>query len=594
MEVALDRSAALRPFLPRLTIQWIVEQPDLRVQAIDGTVVFVDISGFTKMSERLARNGRIGAEEVTDVVGDVFSLLLATAYANGGGLIKFGGDALLLFFSGADHAPKAVRAAAGMRRTLSELGGIDTSAGKVRLRMSVGIHSGLFHFFLVGERHRELIMTGAAASTTVAMEGTADAGEIVVSPDTAALINAEQLAAPKGDGILLRRQARISVGLRGFEPPPQPVPAEVDLTIGIPVALRDLLVAGSGDAEHRQRHDRLPSLRRDRRDLLVAQGPEVLADGLQQLVGETQAAVRRARDTVPRLRRRRRRRQAHHDRRRPEGERDGEERMLRALRRMSSGLRDPVPDSASTGARCSPATSGPPYRRTYTVMGDAVNLAASVMAKAIPARCWRQARSSMPPTSVRDPGARALHGEGQALTGDGVRRRADRRRARSIPTRTIFRSSGAGGDRRDRTIDGGRSAGPRPHARDRRPAGDRQDAAAAPSCAGRRRGAEITTACDLYSASTPYAPFREIMLAGARPRPAGATESRMRREPAADQGVGGGALSSSRGCRCSRSRWTSSVSRTRSRWTSWARSSAAARLERAVARPAGRLAASAT
>ena len=134
MEVALDRSAALRPFLPRLTIKWIVEQPEQRVQAIDGTVVFVDISGFTKMSERLARNGRIGAEEVTDVVGDVFSLLLATAYANGGGLIKFGGDALLLFFSGPDHAPKAVRAAAGMRRTLSELGGIDTSAGKVRRR----------------------------------------------------------------------------------------------------------------------------------------------------------------------------------------------------------------------------------------------------------------------------------------------------------------------------------------------------------------------------------------------------------------------------------------------------------------------------
>jgi len=250
VEVALDRSAALRPFLPRLTIKWIVEQPEQRVQAIDGTVVFVDISGFTKMSERLARNGRIGAEEVTDVVGDVFSLLLATAYANGGGLIKFGGDALLLFFSGPDHAPKAVRAAAGMRRTLSELGGIDTSAGKVRLRMSVGVHSGLFHFFLVGERHRELIMTGATASTTVTMEGTAAAGEIVVSPDTAALINADQLGAPKGDGILLRRQSRISVALRAFEPPPQPVPARIDLTIGIPIALRDLLVSGTGDAAH--------------------------------------------------------------------------------------------------------------------------------------------------------------------------------------------------------------------------------------------------------------------------------------------------------------------------------------------------------
>jgi len=176
-DVSTDRSSKLRPFLPRLTIRWISEEPDVRVRALEGTVVFVDISGFTKMSERLARLGRVGAEEVTDVVGFVFRQLLGTAYANGGGLIKFGGDALLLFFSGEHHASDGVAAAIGMRRTLSEMGAIDTSAGKVRLRMSVGVHSGEFHFFLVGERHRELLLTGPGASTVVAMEGTADAGE---------------------------------------------------------------------------------------------------------------------------------------------------------------------------------------------------------------------------------------------------------------------------------------------------------------------------------------------------------------------------------------------------------------------------------
>ena len=33
--------------------------------------------------------------------------------------------------------------------------------------MSVGMHSGQFHFFLVGDSHRELIVTGPAASTVV-------------------------------------------------------------------------------------------------------------------------------------------------------------------------------------------------------------------------------------------------------------------------------------------------------------------------------------------------------------------------------------------------------------------------------------------
>ena len=59
---------------------------------------------------------------------------------------------------------------------------------RVLLRMSVGVHSGEFHFFLVGGAHRELIITGPAASTTVTMEGTADAGEILISERTAAAL----------------------------------------------------------------------------------------------------------------------------------------------------------------------------------------------------------------------------------------------------------------------------------------------------------------------------------------------------------------------------------------------------------------------
>jgi class 3 adenylate cyclase len=85
---------ALRPFVPALARSWAATGPvSDRHRRLDGSVVFVDVSGFTKLSERLARLGRVGAEHVTDAIGGRFHRLLAEAAAYGGALLKFGGDA---------------------------------------------------------------------------------------------------------------------------------------------------------------------------------------------------------------------------------------------------------------------------------------------------------------------------------------------------------------------------------------------------------------------------------------------------------------------------------------------------------------------
>jgi len=382
--MSADRSAKLRPFLPRLTIRWIAEQPELRQRTLEGTVVFVDISGFTKMSERLARLGRVGAEEVTDVVGFVFRRLLATAYANGGGLIKFGGDALLLFFAGETHAADGVAAAIGMRRTLAEMGQIDTSAGKVRLRMSVGVHSGEFHFFLVGDRHRELLLTGPGASTVVTMEGTADASQIVISPQTAAQVPSQLVSGPKGDGLLLRRNLRLSgADDRSYEPEPQLVPGSCDLVDGIPVALRDLLLHGYGEPEHRR--VTIGFIHYDGIDELIETEPdERVADALGALVSAAQTACDDHGVTFLAT-------DVDHDGGKiilvagaPTAAGDDEARMLAALRQVqATQLRIPIRVGVNTGPVFA-GDIGPSYRRTYTVMGDAVNLAARVMGKAAP------------------------------------------------------------------------------------------------------------------------------------------------------------------------------------------------------------------
>jgi class 3 adenylate cyclase len=59
----------LDPYVPRVLLRHLAETPDAVLQTVDATVVFADISGFTKLSERLARLGREGAEELVETIG---------------------------------------------------------------------------------------------------------------------------------------------------------------------------------------------------------------------------------------------------------------------------------------------------------------------------------------------------------------------------------------------------------------------------------------------------------------------------------------------------------------------------------------------
>ncbi|HKI29870.1 MAG TPA: tetratricopeptide repeat protein [Actinomycetota bacterium] len=382
MSQVLEQSAEiLRPYAPRLLIRWLAEQPHRSFRTLDGSMVFVDISGFTKMSERLARHGKVGAEEVTEVLGAVFAKLLGVAYGEDGSLLKFGGDALLLWFSGSGHAQRAATAAHGMRATLRSVGRLDTTAGKVLLRMSVGVNTGSFHFFLVGESHRELIVTGPAASRTVEMESTATAGEILVSRDTAAALPARSLGQPKGEGILLRSgpPPTLSFGRDDAEV----LITSIDVAQGIPVTLREHLVSGAAEPEHRTAT--VAFVHFDGVDELIEQrGVDVTAAGLHELIACVQSAAEDNGVTFLGT-------DIDHDGGKvilvagaPNALGDDEGRMLLTLRSIiDADTTVPVRIGVNKGPVFA-GDIGPGYRRTYTVMGDAVNLAARVMSMAVP------------------------------------------------------------------------------------------------------------------------------------------------------------------------------------------------------------------
>ena len=367
----------LAPYLPAVLFDW-QRQDDKRVAWEEqGALAFLDVSGFTAMSERLARLGREGAEVVTDVIGSTFETLLAVAYEAGGSLLKFGGDALLLWFGGDDAARRACQTAARTRATLRRLGPIPTPMGPVRLRMSAGVHAGTFQFFVVGDpsSHRELLVCSPAASRTCVMEAAASAGEIVISPETAVMVGSRWLGPASGPGVLLNT------------PPPggeRVVPSQPD-TYGVDAASFVPPMVREAGEEPEHKHAAVGFVHFDGTDELIAEGGlEAAATHLHELVSVVQAAC------------------VEHDvaflssdvdvdggkfllcAGAPVSSPDDDERMLRTLRAIvDAGPSVPVRAGANRGLLFA-GSIGPSYRRSYTLMGDIVNTAARVMSHAGP------------------------------------------------------------------------------------------------------------------------------------------------------------------------------------------------------------------
>jgi len=378
-QVLDGQGEVLKPYVPRLLIEWVRESPQTTYRAVDGSLAFVDISGFTALTERLAQRGKIGAELLRDTLDGVFRALLDEAYNWGAGLLKWGGDALLLLFEGPGHEARAARAAWEMQRTIERVGRIRVGSGTVILRMSIGITTGTIDFFTAGSVHRELLVLGPTATETALIEAVADAGEIGISRALASRLDPACVGPPREDALLLVAPPDIA---------PEPA-ADVGAVSGvevascIPIAARAHVLLEHSEPEHRTITAAFFDLMNT--DALLARlGPAALAEALDERISSIQEAAARfevpfnvtdvSKGSVKVLLTAGAPSSTGHD----------EEQTLRMAREVMDrpGV-IPMRAGVNTG-RVFTGDFGPPYRRAYTVLGDAINTAARVMARAEP------------------------------------------------------------------------------------------------------------------------------------------------------------------------------------------------------------------
>jgi class 3 adenylate cyclase/tetratricopeptide (TPR) repeat protein len=175
--------AALTALLPRRILTaggW------TSVRAGRGVILFADIAGFTRLTETARRlYGTRGIEELTEHINCLLGGLVDASLATGGDVLKFGGDAILVAFDSTGDAHDVIHRALGaaslMRQSITR-----HRRGSLR---SVSLHLGLAHGtwseFVAGtpgQRREHFVWGSAISAAMAAADGTRLLPRVFCSP----------------------------------------------------------------------------------------------------------------------------------------------------------------------------------------------------------------------------------------------------------------------------------------------------------------------------------------------------------------------------------------------------------------------------
>lgn len=198
----MENPAAYIPIDRRLALAEGRELPE-RTQ---GAALFADISGFTPLTEMLARvlGPKRGAEELTVYLNQIYDALIAEVHRFGGSVIGFSGDAITCWFDNQPEGiqlpeaiePAPARATASglaMQGVMQQFANLSIpSGGTVALAMKAAVATGAVRRFVIGDPNYLVmdVMAGATLERLAAGEHHANKGEVVLDAFTAEALGA--------------------------------------------------------------------------------------------------------------------------------------------------------------------------------------------------------------------------------------------------------------------------------------------------------------------------------------------------------------------------------------------------------------------
>jgi adenylate cyclase len=158
---------------------------ELGVQRREISVMFVDVAGFTELTDRSE------PEEIAEFLAMLYPVAMRVLEANHGTLDKFLGDGILAYFGAPDDLPAkeqwAVRAALALQEGFGEVAQAMREKGRGDLAIRAGITTGFVTVGYLGGRDRAAYtIVGRPVNMAARLEAAAPPGGVLVDRKTAA------------------------------------------------------------------------------------------------------------------------------------------------------------------------------------------------------------------------------------------------------------------------------------------------------------------------------------------------------------------------------------------------------------------------
>ncbi|WP_199269832.1 adenylate/guanylate cyclase domain-containing protein [Mucilaginibacter lacusdianchii] len=153
----------------------------LKNEVLDATVMFVDVCGFTAITEQIPANTVVG------LLNGLFDKIVQEIIAQGGHVDKFMGDAVMAVFRGNYHLDRAIDAALSVKAQLANVPEISAGGRTYKPEVSIGINSGEMVSGNIGSaslKRLDYTVIGDVVNSAQRLQAAAKPNQIVLNEET--------------------------------------------------------------------------------------------------------------------------------------------------------------------------------------------------------------------------------------------------------------------------------------------------------------------------------------------------------------------------------------------------------------------------